>query len=381
MSVSPETGAAKGSRTMQTILKLWTVLQRSLFPALAEELGPLDERARELIVACELADLGRFESQLGSKRLGRRKADRLALLTAFLAKPIYRQPTTKALRALVRSDAVLRRVCGWESPEDVPSESTFSRTFREIARTGLAARIHGTMIKSRLEKKIVGHVSRDSVAIPAREAGSPKPPPAPAGPKPPRGRPRKDAPPRPAPPPRRLEVQGSRTLEENLADLPTGCDFGCKRDSKGRPFYWRGYKLNMDTIDGGIPVSAVLTSASMHDSQCAIPLAQMTAGRIAVSFYDLMDAAYDSPEIHDFSQKLGHVPIIDHNPRGGEKRPMDPPHRVRFGNRTSAERVNSQLMDNYGGRFVRVRGADKVATHLLFGLIALTSAQLMRLVT
>jgi hypothetical protein len=32
-------------------------------------------------------------------------------------------------------------------------------------------------------------------------------------------------------------------------------------------------------IDGDIPVSAILTSASLHDSQIAIPLAQMSAVR------------------------------------------------------------------------------------------------------
>jgi hypothetical protein len=35
--------------------------------------------------------------------------------------------------------------------------------------------------------------------------------------------------------------------------------------------------LHLDTVDGDFPVSAVLTSASVHDSQVAIPLAQLTA--------------------------------------------------------------------------------------------------------
>jgi len=36
-------------------------------------------------------------------------------------------------------------------------------------------------------------------------------------------------------------------------------------------------KMNVDCIDGDIPVSAILTSASLHDSQASIPLAQMSA--------------------------------------------------------------------------------------------------------
>ena len=104
------------------------------------------------------------------------------------------------------------------------------------------------------------------------------------------------------------------TLEEMLEDLPKVCDIGVKRNAKGYQERWTGYKLHIDAIDGGIPVSCLLTSASVHDSQAAIPLARLTASRVD-SLYDLMDSAYDAPEIRAFSEKLGHVPIIDLNPR------------------------------------------------------------------
>jgi hypothetical protein len=48
--------------------------------------------------------------------------------------------------------------------------------------------------------------------------------------------------------------------------------------------------------------------------------------------------------------------------------------------RSAVERANSNLKDNYGGRFIRVRGAAKVMAHLMFGVIALTAAQLCRLI-
>lgn len=56
----------------------------------------------------------------------------------------------------------------------------------------------------------------------------------------------------------------------------------------------------------------------MHDSQAAIPLALMTAERVT-NCYDLMDAAYCSSVLREHSRSLGHVPLIDHNPRTGEK--------------------------------------------------------------
>ncbi len=52
----------------------------------------------------------------------------------------------------------------------------------------------------------------------------------------------------------------------------------------------------------------------MHDSQVAMPLATMTAGR-SVNLYDLMDSAYGAAGIEAHSRALGHVPIIDVNPR------------------------------------------------------------------
>ena len=131
-------------------------------------------------------------------------------------------------------------------------------------------------------------------------------------------------------------------------------------------------------IDGDIPVSAILTSASLHDSQAAIPLAQMSAGRI-VNLYDLADAAYDAKEICAMSDRLGHVAIIDDNPGRGEKIEFPPSQAMRYKERSAAERVNSHLHDEHGGRHVRVRGPVKVAAHLAFGLVVIAAEQMLRL--
>jgi hypothetical protein len=65
-----------------------------------------------------------------------------------------------------------------------------------------------------------------------------------------------------------------------LAKLPTACDSGTKKNSKGCKTSWTGYKLQIDVADGQIPVCCFLTSASVHDSQVAIPLMTMTGQRI-----------------------------------------------------------------------------------------------------
>lgn len=48
--------------------------------------------------------------------------------------------------------------------------------------------------------------------------------------------------------------------------------------------------LHIDTADCGIPVNALLSSASMHDSLAAIPLSLITAQRVT-NCYDLMGEA------------------------------------------------------------------------------------------
>jgi hypothetical protein len=51
----------------------------------------------------------------------------------------------------------------------------------------------------------------------------------------------------------------------------------------------------------------------------------------------------------------------------------------RFKKRTIVEQLNARLKDEFGGRFIYLRGATKIMTHLMFGVVALTVDQLLRL--
>ena len=363
---------------MSRLSNLWAHISDWLFPSLEEEVGPLSENLRQFVTVCELAQLDKHMRPYANQHLGRRKAPRVDFAKAFVAKAVFNMPTTKDLVERLDADARLRRLCGWEFAGDVPSESTFSRAFDEFAKGRLGDVVHEAMVKEHLGGRLAGHISRDSTAIAVREkAASAAKDKTAAKPKHKRGRPKKGEQ-RPAPEPKRLDQQPGRSLGENLADLPKQCAWGCKKNSQGKVEHWKGYKAHVDCIDGGIPISVIVTSASTHDSQAAIPLAQMSAGRVT-SLYDLMDAAYDAAAIHEFSRRLGHVPIIDPNRRSGEAIPMAPAETLRFKERTTVERFNSDLKDNHGGRFVRVRGGAKVALHLMFGVIAITGLQLIRL--
>ena len=378
----------------ETLSTYWIRVQEDLLPWLDDTMDtPLSERHRQFVSVLGMA---RIETFLPSWQglPGRPPSERAALARAFVAKAVFNLPTTSLLIDVLSADKTLRRLCGWQRAGEVPSESTFSRAFAAFAESALPSRLHQALIQETHADRLVGHISRDSTAIDGHEKpAKPDQPVSAAQPKPKRGRPRKDEV-RPVEPPRRIERQLGMTLAKMLDDLPRHCDVGTKRNAKGHRESWIGYKLHIDSADGGIPISCVLTSASVHDSQVAIPLATMTAARVT-NLYDLMDAAYDDAAIKQHSRDLNHVPIIDINPRATPglkqeladeaKRRRLVGHRmaedVRYGERSTAERVNAGLKDHHGGRTVQVRGAAKVMCHLMFGVFTLTVLQLLRLLT
>jgi len=360
---------------MHTLSAVWNSIQSWLFPVIEDELGELSELDRQFVRVVELCNLPSHLLPFNWQGSGRKRKSRLWLAKAFIAKSVYRISDRKSLVERLHADPKLRRLCGWETRGQVPSEPTFCRAFAEFAIGQLPQKIHEAMVKRHAGPKLVGHVSRDSTAVAVREKPVSKPKVEKKPKK--RGRPRKGE--KREKKLRRLQIQHQRTLAENLADLPTVCDVGTKKGSSGRKMSWKGYKLHIDSIDGDIPVSCILTSASVHDSQVAIPLAQMTSERVT-NCYDLMDSAYDAPEIAQFMRGLGHVPIIDHNPRrNGQKRAFDPATAMRYNVRSTSERVNSNLKDNYLTDKIRVRGTDKVMAELMFGIVAVAATQLYNL--
>jgi hypothetical protein len=97
--------------------------------------------------------------------------------------------------------------------------------------------------------------------------------------------------------------------------------------------------------------------------------------------------------IHEHSRELKHVPIVEPHPRRGTKNEskmpnafpaklapeLTPAQRQRYKERTMVERVNARLKDEFGASQIRVRGAAKVMAHLMFGVLALTVDQWLRL--
>lgn len=357
------------------LTQFWFHVQEGLFPFLAEMEVELTPALKQVATVLEMLDVERFLPSYGG--VGRPAKDRVALARAFVAKATLNLPTTEALIDRLHADQPLRRLCGFSTQHRVPGKHRFSRAFAEFAQVRLAERSHEMLIRTHMGDQLIGHVARDSTAIEARETPTVKPAKPVLAPPTRRGRPRRGEV-RPAKPESRLERQQKQTLAQMISELPTACDTGTKRDSQGFKYSWHGYKLHIDTIDGDIPVKAILTSASVHDSQVMLPLMHATSARLTYC-YDLADAAYCSPILREASRALGHVPLIDHNPRRGQKIPFAPHEAQRFKARSQAERVNARLKDSHGGRHVWVRTPTKVMSHLMFGIAVIAAAQLLRL--
>ena len=369
------------------------LMQGVLFPALQEQLGPVSDKHRQLAAVLSVIEI---EALVGSWSggVGRPAKHRRAIARAFVAKAVFNLNATRQLLDRLSVDVSLRRICGWESRREIPHESQFSRAFAEFAASELPQRLHAALIAETQQERLIGHISRDSTEIEGREKPLRTPVSiTPAKPMRKRGRPKKGEQPLP-PEPTRLERQAGMTLEQMLDDLPRACNAGSKNNSKGYKETWIGYKLHLDVADGQIPISCILTSASLHDSQAAIPLARLTAQRVT-HLYDLMDSAYDAQSIHEQIRGLGQIPIIDAHPRrdSAQKEELQAEAKrrkllnfnyaedVRYRERTTVERVNARLKDEFGGRMIRVRGNAKVMCHLMFGIVALAADQILRLIT
>ena len=365
---------------MRKLSQIWFEVQEVLFSFLEKQTEePLTDKLKHLVTTLELI---RIEEMVRVPKYwkGQSPKNRKQIARAFIAKAIYNMDTTRALIDRLKISLPLRRICGWQKACDVPHESSFSRAFKEFSKSGLAQIAHASVIKEHMGDKITGHISRDSTSIDAREKPMKKIKTLKQKKK--RGRPKKDE--TRIKEPTRLERQQSMGTKEMLEDLPKACDVGTKMNSKDYKKFRAGYKLHIDAADGHIPISCVLTSASVHDSQVALPLAELTNQQVS-NLYDLMDSAYDSPIIKQHSRSLGHVPIIDTNPRGNKDRNeklkaeaerckflnFKNPTNVRYNERSNVERVNGRLKDEFGGKMVRVRGHAKVMTHLMFGIIVL----------
>lgn len=204
---------------------------------------------------------------------------------------------------------MLRVICGWRYAYAVPSESTFSRVFAQLAYSKIADKTHQAFIKEYLRDTLFFYNCTDSTAIDVREKPLKKEKNLKVKKK--QGRKRKDdiaqaVPKAPSLCEKQADINSTVFM---LAPISTSTDIGRKINAKGNGYAWIGGKLHLGVVDGDIPITAIYTCASVHEevncvarettlgcSQVAIPVINETTKRVDY-LYDLCDKAYDSQSI------------------------------------------------------------------------------------
>jgi len=313
----------------------------------------------------------------------------------MIAKSVYNMQTTRDLIDRLRSDRVLRVLCGWRYKIDIPSEATFSRVFKELSDLEIAQKTHEKFVKEYLSDTVFMYNATDATKIPLRE--KPVKVEKEEKPKLKRGRPKKGEKREPIEP-TKLELQKEmKTTEEMLTLVSTECGVGVKQNSKGNREVWIGGKLHISAVDGDIPITAFYSGANVHDSSVALPLMKETSKRVTY-LYDLQDAGYYSKIIEEYSENLDHKPIIDINPGRSkvlkEQIQLDKEEKEKFeffnlqqssdahhyNQRSMVERVNKYLKDDFGCNTIYYQGATKVASVLAFGILSICINQSLKLI-
>ncbi len=128
----------------------------------------------------------------------------------------------------------------------------------------------------------------------------------------------------------------------------------------------------------GIPVTAFVTGANVHDSQVAIPMEKRTE-RTVTHLYSLMDAAYDASEIRNYIKNKGRIALIDFNKRRNpDLRIMSPSEKEKYKIRSTVERTNSHLKDWFILDKIYVKGYKKVNCVLMTAVLCLSAVKILQ---
>jgi len=379
-----------------SLSKMWLKiinLEQTLFPRLQDSLGVLSPKEERLM---KILDFAEIEKNITVVNITNSPKDRVEIARAFIAKSVYNFQTTRDLIDRLKCDKTLRVLCGWRYHTEIPSESKFSRVFKELSELKIAEKTHEQFIQTYLKDELFFYNASDSTKIPLRE----KPLKQEKKKKPvkKRGRPKKDEKREPKESTKLQKQQDMQTTKEMLTLVSTNCGVGVKQNSKGNKETWIGGKLHISVVDGDIPITAIYSGAHVHDSSVALPLIKETSRKVDY-LYDLEDAAYDSDIIRDFSILHSHRPLIDINPKNSKelkaKKELMSDEKKKFqelnlhlscathhyNQRSSAERVNAYLKDSFGCDKIYYRGATKVASVLAFGILSVCIHQSLKLVT
>ena len=334
------------------------IYQEEIFPELKNNFGYLTSKHEQLIQILDLIDLNAiYPRGLWDSCFGRPIKHRHAFVIAFIARTIWNIAKTTDLIAYLKVDRALRVICGFDGrSRSIPSEASFSREFKQLCKLDIPDKIHQSLIKDHCSGELYEHLAFDASSIEVAEKAQST-----------------------AKKERSVKNQQTQTTAAILSDLPVVCNFGIKKNSNGKTYQWKGYKLHSVVNEYNVPIAAVLTSASVHDSLCAIPLIRMAEERVDGLYY-LGDKGYDAAVIRNEVISFNKIPLIDFKRYNNGKISGEfiGNQASRYRKRTFVESHFSQLKMNYLPRYILYRGIDKVRGLLTFALAVITAVQITK---
>lgn len=305
----------------------------------------------------ELPDEELLEKLRGPRRRGRRGYNPEILWHCYVAYYYLGLGSVSALIRYLEDNPFVARACGINSPDEMPSQPTFSRFGSRLAKPQFALAVKN--ILRSLTRKLYDtlpdfgkSVAIDSTDIKAWSNGAKK------GKKKRKGGRKK----------RRKPKVGK------VSDPDAG--WIVKKDSKGKLKYTWGYKVHIlcDAIYE-LPMVIDVTSGNVADVTRASSLlrqARFTNGKFHPD-YVICDAGYSSDPLRRLIHRQYRAePVIDPNPahkKAYAKTVKTPEWKELYKRRGAIERVNGRLKGHRRLDSLRVRGRLKVTLHAMMSTI------------
>ena len=281
-------------------------------------------------------------------RRGRPSYPARVMWRCFVAYYVLGLPSVSALIRTLYDNPYIAKACGFETPDVIPSQPTFSRFYARLAKPTIAVEVKNIM--RALVRQCYDTMPNfgKSVAIDSTDI--------------------------------KAWSHGRGNGHDGKSSDPDA-GWAVKKNTEGnKKFVW-GYKVHLlvDTTYE-LPIAADTTAGNVADVTKASALlrqARFTTGKFHPD-YVLADAGYSSKGLREHIRRQYRAePIIDPNPthlKTVARTPKTAEWKAIYARRTAVERVNSRLKEHRRLNSVRVRGRWKVTLHAVLSVLALQAS-------
>jgi len=304
------------------------------------QLPPIVQEIEAVFGELSQCDEELLEMLRGPSRRGPRGYDPKILWRCYIVYYFLGLPSVSELVRRLYGNPYIAKACGIDSPQDIPSQPTFSRFFAKLSRRLVRAEVN--RVFHRLTQKLYRTLPGLGKLV-------------------------------------AMDATDIKAWSNGAHEKPTDKDAGwvIKTDTNGRGKFTFGYKVSL-LVDTAyeLPLAVHVMSGNKHETKAA-PALLRQARWINSKFYPkyvIADTAYSSEAIrHLIRRQYRGIPIIKTHPthkRAIKAYPESPEWRLIYSQRTSIERVFARLKAHWKLNSLRVRGINKVKVHCLLSVIA-----------